>query len=197
MRLGIALKMTKTNVSGERSEHVSNVILSGLLQVPGAFPGNTVWAELIYFSAECPFSGDSWGICMFLGREEGVFWAQDKNKTTYLSAFFFPSPFFNPLGRFYYLSCVQWAGIFHFIHHSRPAAVIPKVTQDELLLAPKQRIFSFSVLTMCVRALLRLHPKFAVRGLWCQVLERRSNVSEVTYGLDTWGLDFMISLGPF
>lgn len=93
---------------------------------------------------------------MFLGRDEGVFWAQDKNKMTRSSAFF------NAPGRFYYLNCVQWAGIFHFIHHSRLAAVIPKSPTSPAAPAPKHRISSLCVLTMDVRAILRLHPKFVV-----------------------------------
>lgn len=90
MRLDITLKNDQKKCVWREAWTVSNIILSGLLQVPVSFPGNTVWTELIYFSSKCAFffSGDSWGVCMFLGRDEGVFWAQDKNKMTHLSAFF-------------------------------------------------------------------------------------------------------------
>ena len=151
--------MTKESVFGERPERVSNIILSGLLQVPVSFPGNSVWTEPIYFSSECAFlfSGDSWGICMFLGRDEGVFWAQDKNKMTHLSAFFLMLQ-----GDFtIWIVCSEQGFFISYIIHDL-LQWFQKDTQAESLLAPKPRIFSWWVLTMDVRALLRLHPKFAV-----------------------------------
>ena len=42
MRLDITLKNDQKHVFGEGFEHVSDMILSGLLQVPLSFPGNTV-----------------------------------------------------------------------------------------------------------------------------------------------------------
>lgn len=42
MRLGITLKNETKSVFGERPEHVTSIILSGLLQVPVSFPRNTV-----------------------------------------------------------------------------------------------------------------------------------------------------------
>lgn len=70
MRLGITLKNETKSVFGERPEHVTSIILPGLLQVPASFPRNAVWTELIHFSSKSTslFSGSSWGVWMFLGK---------------------------------------------------------------------------------------------------------------------------------